>query len=68
MDKKLSIEEALEQLEKAALFDGIKSQRSPRRGLVREPLVVSQEVGRLQLEIFTAKNLYSMGGCKHNPS
>lgn len=34
---------------------------------MREPLVVSQEVGRLQLEIFTAKNLYSMGGCKAQP-
>lgn len=44
------------------------SPRDPQGGLVREPLVVSQEVGRLQLEIFTAKNLYSMGSCKHNPS
>lgn len=50
-------------MEKTELFDGIKSQRSPRRGLVREPLV-----GRLQLEIFTAKKPYSMGGCKHNLS
>lgn len=31
-------------MEKTELFDGIKSQRSPRRVLVREPLVVTQEL------------------------
>lgn len=51
-------------MEKTALFDGIKFQRSPRRGLVRDLLVVTQELGGLQSEIFMAKNFYSMGDCK----
>lgn len=51
-------------MEKTALFDGIKFQRSPRTGLVRGLLVVTQELGSLQLENLMAKNSYSMGGCK----
>lgn len=39
---------------------GIKSQRSPRSGLVK----ALQELGRFQLKNFMAKNAYSIGGWK----
>jgi hypothetical protein len=37
----------------------------PKERLVRERLAVTQEVGRLLLESFMAKNPSSMGGWKH---